>query len=406
MKKTSFVYLNCKHFDGTVFVTQIADWLKLYREYGLEFQYFHQFYGTEVLKRKWCTEHLNKIRTVIPEISNVSFSLPEKLFFPWLNAYMLNQVLNKKLKDSTRVVVFSRMLYGDEMTLLKKISKKEIIYIYDARGASLEEHKYQLTKEGISLDKLTTLLNHISDVEGAAVRNADLVFSVSEHLRDYLCDTYGTAKDKYFIYPCLADANKFFYDEKVREATRSRLGYGQGHHVYIYSGGLANNYHLADETLEFLNSMAATDPNARFLFLSKDTLKDDYIKEHYAHLYGKIRILSVPNQEVYKYLNAADFGTLFRDDVIMNNVASPSKFAEYVLCGLPTIISKGVGDFSDMCVNQNLGVQMINSQLSEHDKNRLINNDFDRTYIAKFGKNNLSKQSQILNIINQFRQYL
>ena len=40
------------------------------------------------------------------------------------------------------------------------------------------------------------------------------------------------------------------------------------------------------------------------------------------------------------------------------------------------------------------------------DKNRLINNDFDRTYIAKFGKNNLSKQSQILNIINQFRQYL
>lgn len=406
MKNTSFIYLNCKRYDGTVFVTQIADWIKLYRENGIDFQYYHQFYGPEILHRKWCNKQLNKIETVIPNIANVSFSLPEKYFFPNINAHILNRILNKRCKDSSRVVIFSRMLYGKEMAILKKISNKEIIYIYDARGASMEEHKYQLTKDRNSTKKIKSLLLHISDVEGVTVRNADLVFCVSEHLRDYLCETYGVSRDMFFIYPCLSDANKFYYDENVRETSRKNLGYKDDHHVYIYSGGLANKYHLVDDTLGFLNNLASLDPNARFLFLSKDNLEDEYVKKHYVHLLGKIKIMSVPNQEVYKYLNAADFGTLFRDDDIMNNVASPSKFAEYILCGLPTIISKGVGDFSDLCVKENLGILTENFKLSEHDKEKLINNDFNRQNIAHYGKCNLSKQSQIAKIISKFKQVL
>ena len=39
MSRTSFIYLNTKHYDGTVFVTQIADWLRLYSENGITFMY-------------------------------------------------------------------------------------------------------------------------------------------------------------------------------------------------------------------------------------------------------------------------------------------------------------------------------------------------------------------------------
>lgn len=406
MKKTSFIYLNCKHYDGTVFVTQIADWLRLYRTKGIEFQYYHQFYGSEMLRWKWCKSHLKKIRTVIPYIANVSYSFPEKWFFPQFNAFMLNWVLNKKLKESDRVVIFSRMLYGKEISLLKKISKKEIIYIYDARGASMEEHKYQLMKKGLTFSKIEGLLKHISEVEGSAVKNADLVFTVSEHLRDYLCEMYSTPKRKFFVYPCLSDSTKFFYDEKIREETRSKLGYNKDNHVYIYSGGLENNYHLLDQTLSFLNNVASWDDNARFLFLSKDRLDDNKVKKLYVNLYGKVQVRSVSNEDVYKYLNASDFGILFRDDVIMNNVASPSKFAEYVLCGLPTIISKGVGDFSELCEQEKLGIVVENFNLSVFDKNKLLNNVFDRNLIADFGKKTLSKQSQLNIIISQFKQFL
>ena len=179
MSHTSFIYLNCKRFDGTVFVTQIADWIRLFQENGINFQYYHQFYGTEILHRKWCKDHLEKIKTVIPVIANVSFSLPEKYFFSKINAYILNYILNKRCKDSSRIVIFSRMLYGKEIAVLKKISRKEIIYIYDARGATMEEHKYQLMKDGFHLSEITPLLQHIADVEMATVQNSDLIFLVT-----------------------------------------------------------------------------------------------------------------------------------------------------------------------------------------------------------------------------------
>ena len=404
-KDTSYIYLNSKHYDGTVFVTQIADWLKLYDVNGINMHYCHQFYGAEIFHRRWCKEHLCKIKTVIPVIFNVSVSLPEKYFFPVINALLLNRMLNKKFPGSDRIVIFSRMLYGIEIAYLKKISKKEIFYIYDARGASCEEHKYHLTRDNGSTPVLERLFKHIKDVESATVQNADRIFCVSNVLKAYLCSTYGVHKDKFFIYPCLSDSDKFYYNKALRKTIRNELRYNDANHVYLYSGGLKNKYHLVNQTLAFFNDIAARDEDARFIFLSKDELSDDFLLHEYPHLLNKIHITSVPNEEVYKYLNAADYGTLFRDNVIMNNVASPSKFAEYVLCGLPTIISEGIGDYADLCVNKNLGIKVSNFSLENEDLKKLLTNSFDREAIAAYGKNHLSKQSQLKKILKEFERY-
>lgn len=403
--KTSYIYLNCKHFDGTVFVTQIADWLKLYNENGVPFKYFHQFYGAEIIKTHWKNEHLKKIKTVIPNIENVSYSLPSVSFLPYINAFLLYRILKSKCKYSERIVIFSRMLYGKEISILKKLSKQEIVFIYDARGASKEEHEYNLSKQGADNDKLNKLLSHIADVERNAVIFADRIFCVSNMLKDYLCSTYGVSSNNFFIYPCLSDSNKFYYSEELRTKFRHKLCYTLENRVYLYSGGLKNKYHLVEETLSFLNSVAEKDRDARFLFLSKDDYQEDELLANYPLLRGKITVKSVPNEEVVNYLNAADFGLLFRDDVLMNNVASPSKFAEYVLCGLPTIISNGVGDYSELCVKENLGIRVFDFQLTEQDAKRLISNEFDRKKIADFGMQNLSKQSKLPKIIEEFKRY-
>ena len=405
MSRTSFIYLNTKHYDGTVFVTQIADWLRLYSENGITFMYFHQFYGKEFFRTDWKKSHLEKIRTVIPQIENVSITLPEKFFFPRVNAYLLNRIINTKCKGSDRVVILSRMLYGKEIKILKRLSSKEIVYIYDARGASKAEHEYDLTKKGMNKVQLQKLLNHISEVERDAVVNADRIFCVSNVLMKYLSQEYGVNEDKFFIYPCLSDSNKFYYSQTLRENMREKLGYNSSTHVYLYSGGLKNKYHLVGETLEFLNNVAKNDKEARFLFLSKDEYDENELLKDYSYLKGKITVRCVPNEEVVNYLNAADFGLLFRDNVIMNNVASPSKFAEYILCGLPTIISEGVGDYSELCVKENLGIKIKDFKLTEADANRLIENDFSREKIAFFGSQNLSKQSRLPQILMEFKRY-
>jgi hypothetical protein len=46
------------------------------------------------------------------------------------------------------------------------------------------------------------------------------------------------------------------------------------------------------------------------------------------------------------HLCAGDVGLLLRERHPMNEVAAPGKFAEYVLSGLPIVMTEGIGDFS------------------------------------------------------------
>ena len=46
---------------------------------------------------------------------------------------------------------------------------------------------------------------------------------------------------------------------------------------------------------------------------------------------------------------------LVRDDTVTNRVAAPTKFAEYLACGLRVVISKGLGDCSDFVEEHQCG---------------------------------------------------
>ena len=55
----------------------------------------------------------------------------------------------------------------------------------------------------------------------------------------------------------------------------------------------------------------------------------------------------VDYREVSSYLNAADIAILWRDKSIVNEVASPVKFSEYICCGLPVISNDSVNMITD-----------------------------------------------------------
>ena len=69
-----------------------------------------------------------------------------------------------------------------------------------------------------------------------------------------------------------------------------------------------------------------------------------------------ISIHDIPHKDVYKYLSASDIGFLIRSNHILNQVSSPIKFAEYLVCGNPVIITPWVGDQSDLVNIYDLGV--------------------------------------------------
>ena len=82
--------------------------------------------------------------------------------------------------------------------------------------------------------------------------------------------------------------------------------------------------------------------DCKFLILTRevDTLKLLLKQLNLEYLSNDVIALSSPFDKVSDYLNAADVAFLLRDNVVMNQVASPTKLAEYMACGLPVISSK------------------------------------------------------------------
>jgi len=107
--------------------------------------------------------------------------------------------------------------------------------------------------------------------------------------------------------------------------------------------------------------------------------------------------------EINEIYNAADFGILFRDEILTNKVASPTKLAEYLLAGLPVLISREVGDYSELVSKYKFGVVTSNNlaefvSVSEEK----FYKEADRTEISDYAAKHLSKQAIVETIISEY----
>lgn len=59
-------------------------------------------------------------------------------------------------------------------------------------------------------------------------------------------------------------------------------------------------------------------------------------------------LLTVPHDKVSKYLMAADIGFSLREKSVVDRVASPVKFAEYLRCGVGAACTDNIEDISSL----------------------------------------------------------
>lgn len=405
-KDRKYIYLNCLNFNETVFQTQILDWLHLYCQYDVKFELIQVFHIKEIIKPGFIKQQLDRIRKNTGLFNGFLFLLPSKGSFALLNAAFIYLKLFRYLLQSKEVLIFSRDLIGREIKYLRKITKCNIIFFFDARAASAEEKKYVARKQRDFTYKKFLMIANVNYLEYQTILAANKIFVVSTVLKDYFINNLDAEEGKFVNYPCLSNSTKFYYDPTLRLHMRNELGLDADTLVFIYSGGISNKWHLSEQMFAFFNELNNYEGKMIFLLLTKDRAGVDNAIIKYSDLKEKIFSFSVPNNEVFKYLNAADYGILFRENTIMNNVASPTKFAEYMLCGLPSIISEGVGDYSTYVLEKEVGYLLMESELKnpvDADFNNLLNRKFDRQRISELGKEHFSKQVIIKDLIEQFK---
>lgn len=240
---------------------------------------------------------------------------------------------------------------------------------FDGRGAiAAEWNEYQVVP-------LQEWKNSIHTWEKSVVLNADFRIAVSEELVKYWNERYGYSENKHVVIPCTLNTSfrpEILKQEEIENA-RKKMKFNADDIILVYSGSTAG-WQSFDLLQGFLQKIINNNKNIKVLFLSE---KDKNVDQLKAEFPDKIFQTFVKHSEVSGILKSCDIGILIREKSVTNQVASPTKFAEYLSAGLPVIISEGIGDYTSFVKQNDCGwvldespLQMNRLNISE--RNRLL----------------------------------
>lgn len=183
---------------------------------------------------------------------------------------------------------------------------------------------------------------------------ADGLNTVSRRLAEHL-DSLGLLRSDLprSVVGCCVDPERFHFDPARRAARRRELGL-DGKFVVGYCGSMVR-HQRPDAIAAAFAAIHAGMPDAHFLAITRE---HERLLEHFRQVGLGPELATAraaAHDEVASYLMAADAGLLLREDIMTNRVASPVKFAEYLRCGVPVILTPYIGDLGDLAVRENVG---------------------------------------------------
>jgi len=259
--------------------------------------------------------------------------------------------------------------------------------VLDVRGAVSEE---TALKRGRGLRSRFLLQR-----ERTAIRDAGRICCVSQNMKQWI--QRQTGRQSVEVIPCCVNAEVFAFRPEARLSLRQKWGILDDELLFCYSGGLAPWQRIQD-VIALFAQISHRIPKSGFLFLTRqqECLKAMLAASGLSP--EKCIVTGCDHHKVAAHLSAADIGVVMRHDILVNNVASPVKVGEYMACGLPVMLTAGIGDYSQAVSREGLGllleedgwdIERIQAFLGKVDLHEL------RQKIAGYAAKNLSWSSHI-----------
>lgn len=332
------------------------------------------------------------LRNYFDDKKKIKNELPNAIVLPMFPK-MQNWKLNKLLLSIYCLIykpktIIARSVLATELALLMRDKKSCERVIYDGRGAIAAEWKeYNVIADGY-------LLSAVASYEKDVVIKSDYRIGVSNALIKYWKDAYSYSGNKHVIIPCTLnnDFEKIVLSDQQISKKRKELNLEDIDTVFVYSGSVAG-WQSFEMLFSFLEPILKSSITNKVVFFSPANSNLEKLQ----NLFPKqVLCKHLNSNQVAEYLIVGDFGLLIREDSITNQVASPVKYAEYLACGLKVIISKNLGDYSELSKQKNWGYVFsdFNSSVSKPDI--LLKQKISEEAINFFSKKNYLKQYQQL----------
>jgi glycosyltransferase involved in cell wall biosynthesis len=187
---------------------------------------------------------------------------------------------------------------------------------------------------------------------------------VAENYARKLVDE-GISPSKIKVAPCSVDFDKFFFDPKKRESMRTKYDIGHDVTIGIYAGKYGGLY-LEEYSFKLYTGAFQHLDHFHLIILSPVEYHNWIYNQLDKHQLPpeKVTVRSVSHEEVPHYLSMSDFAFATYRPGRNKAYLSPVKIGEYWACGLPVVLTRGVGDESDS-IDNNAGVLFGMDDLNE-----------------------------------------
>ena len=195
--------------------------------------------------------------------------------------------------------------------------------------------------------------------EANFVSQADWIVSLTN-----VCKTEIESWDSYrgvpiSVCPCSVDTHSFYpRDQNRRREVRERLGISPETLLLMYMGSLGSVY-LLKEMFAFFQAMKQLKRDCKFLFLGAHKREEllNSAADHGFEFDAEDLIATKSKRvDIPDFCAAADAGICFITPTYSSQGVSPTKFGEYLACGLPTIINSKIGDTESILTQLGGGV--------------------------------------------------
>jgi glycosyltransferase involved in cell wall biosynthesis len=232
--------------------------------------------------------------------------------------------------------------------LLARWFKRDLRVVADVHGATTAEYLYE--REVIGYDDFA---RELESQERFMLSESSWLIFVSEAMRAYYESHFGMTFPRSSIIPCATESN---FTPNAERRTELRREHDLENRLVICYVGACESYQLPDQMCLWFRSLQTEFPQAYFLVFShhREAFLSHFAKNGFTP--GQARVMSVRHDEIFDLLQMADLGLLLRDQSVVNRVASPTKFAEYCLCGVPVLAADGIGDVSTLVERHQLGL--------------------------------------------------
>lgn len=224
--------------------------------------------------------------------------------------------------------------------------------IFDVRGLMADEYvdANHWRKESVAY-RLT------KSAERKALTAADGIVTLTEKIWPIMrqWESLQNRDVVHEVVPCCADLELFRFDQTARDSRREQLGIAD-RFVLVYSGSI-DGWYLTEQMADFFSAIRDQNPRSYLLWLSPS--RHERIRELMSERgisTSDYNVVAAMPRDVPSYLSAADAGLAFIKPCFSKLASSPTKFAEYLACGLPLIINAGIGDSDDLILNHRAGV--------------------------------------------------